>query len=184
MHFQVSFWSLDPFQGFRQLLLDTVHIQDCLTIIIKGSFNRVNTRKCFLRTTSSDSSLSFESACGFFLLAFSTTGGAPIVKIRAKKQSRPIVISMINLNYEIFIWTIGKLRSNSIDKWRGYASVNKSYFSLILTDRYTYAKFLLVIYLLSHSLLVKICWTCSNGPINNGTIRGRSLFWSSWKKKE
>jgi hypothetical protein len=53
------------------------------------------------------------------LLTFSTTGGAIIVKIRAKKQTRPIFSSIINLKYlqvrsayEMFIWIIWKLRKS------------------------------------------------------------------------
>ncbi len=85
----------------------------------KMNFNRVKARKWFLRTTSSESWLSFEAARGLSLLTFSTTGGAIIVKIRAKKQTRPIFSSIINLKYlqvrsayEMFIWIIWKLRKS------------------------------------------------------------------------
>jgi hypothetical protein len=63
--------------------------------------NRINLRKLFLRTTSSEFSSTFEPAFGAFLSAFSTTGGAPIVKIRTKIQSRLIVSFMINLKKNI-----------------------------------------------------------------------------------
>ena len=53
-------------------------------------------------TTSSVSLSSFESPCRTFLLAFSTTGGAPIVVKRAKKQSRLMISLILNLK-DIYI---------------------------------------------------------------------------------